>query len=89
MGVLQFDVVVARLASEYWVAAALEPLPHTAPRRAAGPAPLVARLQLSPATALRAVDRADRSVLIHTSDAAVRIAERDNPSVTFAPLGVP
>ena len=79
VGALQFDVIEARLSSEYGIRCRLEPLPHVAAR---WPVPIHAdtpplRLPTSGVMAVR--DRRDRPVLLFQSDWHLRYTSRRKP----------
>ena len=86
VGALQFDVIAARLQSEYGIRCRLEPLPHVAAR---WPVPLAAdappvRLPTSGVMAVR--DRRDRPVLLFQSDWHLRYTTDENPAIRFNEL---
>lgn len=83
VGILQFDVIVARLKNEYGVTARVDPLPYRALRWVTGTRepPLAI-----PFGAQLARDRRERQVLLLPSAAALAYAERENPGVQFRSL---
>lgn len=87
VGALQFDVVAARLASEYGVNAAVEPLPHLAARRVESRVAGTPSLHLPSGEVIRVLDREGRLVLVFASTWALRHAERENPTVALVALG--
>jgi peptide chain release factor 3 len=86
VGALQFDVIEARLLSEYGIRCRLEPLPHVTAR---WPVPLAAdtppvRLPTSGVMPVR--DRRDRPVLLFQSDWHLRYTTDENPGIRFNEL---
>jgi peptide chain release factor 3 len=82
VGQLQFDVVVARLASEYQVEARIEPLAHTCARWIRSADPGLATAQW-PAQSLRALDRRGHLVVLFTSEWTMDYCVEKNPRITF------
>jgi peptide chain release factor 3 len=83
VGPLQFDVVEARLQSEYGITCVIEPLPHVAARWPVRDAADTKPLTLTMSGVVMAKDRLDRDVLLFESTWELRhIAER-NPDVRF------
>jgi peptide chain release factor 3 len=86
VGALQFDVIQARLQSEYGIACTVEPLPHIAarwpvPTRSDAP-PLT--LPLSGVLAVK--DQRGRDVLLVASDWEIRYCAERNPDYRFHEL---
>jgi peptide chain release factor 3 len=79
-GALQFDVIVARLHSEYNVESRVEPLSFVAARWLDSPRESLTDV---PASVMFATDRSDRTVLLFPSTWAVEYVERQNPSATL------
>ena len=82
VGQLQFDVVVARLASEYQVEARIEPLAHSCARWIRADDPGLATAQW-PAQSLRARDRRDHLVVLFTSEWTMDYCIEKNPGIKF------
>jgi peptide chain release factor 3 len=84
VGALQFDVVAARLESEYGINGKIEPLPHVAARwpTTADGEPAV-DLKLPSAGVLSAVDRRQRAVLLFETPWEIRYTAESNPDVRF------
>jgi peptide chain release factor 3 len=83
VGALQFDVVDARLKSEYGIQCAIEAMPHVAAR---WPVPSPAEkpdLRLPASGVLAAVDRRERAVLLFESAWELRFTAESNPDVAF------
>ena len=83
VGALQFDVVDARLKSEYGIQVAIEPMPHVAAR---WPVPSPAEkpdMRLPASGVLAAVDRRERAVLLFESAWELRFSMESNPAVRF------
>jgi peptide chain release factor 3 len=83
VGALQFDVIEARLQSEYGIRCRLEPLAHVTAR---WPVPLAddtppVRLPTSGVMGVR--DRRDRPVLLFQSDWHLRYTTDENPGIRF------
>jgi peptide chain release factor 3 len=86
VGALQFDVIEARLFSEYGIRCRLEPLPHVAAR---WPVPLdgqMAPLHLPTSGVMSVRDRRDRPVLLFQSDWHLRYTADENPAIRFSEL---
>jgi peptide chain release factor 3 len=83
VGPLQFDVVEARMQTEYGIRCTLEPLPHVAARWPASGGAGPASLKLSTSGALRVRDRLDREVILFESPWELRYAQENNPDVEF------
>jgi peptide chain release factor 3 len=82
VGVLQFDVVVARLAAEYNVEAVVEPLPYVAARWVVASDEELANATW-PAQSLRTRDQMGRLVLLFNSQWEVNHAMERNPRLQF------
>lgn len=83
-GALQFDVIVARLRTEYNVEARIEPLSYVAARWLGTSRETIADV---PSSVLVAADRRDRTVLLFPSTWAIDYTERENPSARLQALG--
>jgi peptide chain release factor 3 len=83
VGALQFDVVEARLESEYGIACRMEPLPHMAARWPVPESPDVPALKLPSTGVLTAFDRRERPVLIFESTWELRYCVESNPRFRF------
>jgi peptide chain release factor 3 len=81
IGSLQLDVVEARMASEYGIAATMDRLPHIAARWPI--VPLGVDLVLPTSGVLQATDRHQRTVLVFESDWVMRYTLEKNPKVEF------
>ncbi len=82
VGQLQFDVVVARLASEYQVEARIEPLDFTCARWIRSNDPGLATVQW-PSQILRAQDRRGHLVALFATEWAMNYYIEKNPKITF------
>lgn len=82
VGVLQFDVVVARLAAEYNVEATVEPLPYVAARWVVASDEELAHATW-PAQSVRMRDRHGHLVLLFNSQWEVNYAQEKNPAIRF------
>jgi peptide chain release factor 3 len=87
VGALQFDVIAARLQSEYGIQCTVDQLPYVAARwpvaKEGGEAPALSL----PLTGVLAVkDRKDRDVLLFASDWELRYCAERNPGVKFNEL---
>jgi peptide chain release factor 3 len=83
VGALQFDVVEARLESEYGIRCRIEPLPHVAARWPVTDSGEAADPKLPSAGVLAAVDRHERAVLIFESAWELRYTTENNPGIRF------
>jgi peptide chain release factor 3 len=84
VGTLQFDVIQARLSSEYGIACQLDPLPHIAARWPAaidGPMP---PLELPFSSVMSVTDRQQREVLLFATEHGMRYCIEQNPGVRFS-----
>ena len=79
IGQLQFDVIEARLSSEYGIPCLVDRLPHVAARWPVTSQPDALALPMS--GVLRALDRQRRDVLIFESDWVLRYTMEKNPDV--------
>ncbi len=82
IGPLQFEVVQARLESEYGVSTDLEPLPHTMACRVEGEPTSTLRMPLG---SLRALDRSGGVVVLFRSPFDLDAFRTRNPDIRFAP----
>jgi peptide chain release factor 3 len=82
IGILQLDVIEARMASEYNIPCTADRMPHVAARWPQVPAGVT--LALPTSGVLEAVDRLDRPVLIFESDWVLKYTIEKNPDVLFA-----
>jgi peptide chain release factor 3 len=81
VGALQFDVIEARLQSEYGIRCSIEALPHVAARwPARDPA---VPLRLTTSGALQVTDGLEREVILFESSWELRYAQENNPQVEF------
>ena len=83
VGALQFDVVSARLKSEYGVDSRVEPLNYITARAIENHAGPADRLEGLGASVMVATNRAGREILLFPSQWALEYAERQNPGVSF------
>jgi peptide chain release factor 3 len=79
VGALQFDVVEARLESEYGIPCTIDALPHMAARWPIRESPDAPDLKLPTSGVLSAVDRRERPVLIFESTWELRYCAESNP----------
>jgi peptide chain release factor 3 len=84
VGALQFDVIQARLKSEYGVDSRTEPLSFVAARVIEGYARPAETLEGLGTSVLVTSNRAGREILLFPSAWSLEYAERQNPGVTFA-----
>ena len=82
IGVLQLDVIEARMASEYNIPCTADRMSHVAARWPQVPPGVT--LALPTSGVLQAVDRLERPVLIFESDWVLRYTIEKNPDVLFA-----
>jgi len=80
VGALQFDVIEARMASEYGIRCKVEPLPYVAAR---WPVPAGQPLKLPYSGAVQVVDRYRRDALLFNSAWALSYTVENNPEVRF------
>jgi len=83
-GALQFDVIVARLKSEYNVESRIEPLSFVAARWLLTPPQEITDV---PSSVLFATDRSGRDVLLFPSTWAIDYTERQNSHARLTALG--
>jgi peptide chain release factor 3 len=82
VGPLQFDVVEARMQSEYGIRCSIEALPHVAARWPVYD-PASTRINLTSLGALTVRDRLDREVILFASPWELRYVQENNPGVEF------
>lgn len=82
VGELQFDVVLARLASEYNVDARIDRLPHTVACWIDGDKDLIDDIRWS-SQSLQTVDEYDQFVVLFSSTWQARFAKQDHPGIAF------
>ena len=88
VGALQFDVIAARLQSEYGIPCSVEPLPYTAARWPVGTDGRPATDLALPLSGVQEVkDRRDRDVILFASDWEIRYCADRNPEVEFRATG--
>lgn len=85
VGDLQFDVVEARLATEYGVAVTVERLPYSVAQWVEAPPEVLARVRW-PSGTLVARDQQDALVVAFESEWALQYCLRENPAITFREL---
>ncbi len=85
VGELQFDVVVARLASEYGVETSIEPLPHIMARWIEAEEPVLR--QVSWLQSVRARDAQARLVVLFSSEWEFNYIAEHNPQLVFKDAG--
>jgi peptide chain release factor 3 len=83
VGALQFDVVEARLESEYGIKGRIEALPHVAARWPVADGGELPALKLPSTGVLSATDRRQRTVLLFQSTWELRYTAESNPNVRF------
>ena len=83
VGPLQFDVVEARLRSEYGIDCVIEPLPHTAARWPVPKAGDTRPVTLTTMGAMPLKDRLGRDVILFESSWALGYVAEGNPHVEF------
>ena len=81
VGPLQFDVVEARLRTEYGIPCSIEALSHVAARWPVGEPADTARLMSTTSGALTLRDRQEREVILFESAWELRYAQENNPRV--------
>jgi peptide chain release factor 3 len=86
VGALQFDVISARLQSEYGIQCTVDQLPYIAARWPVGPDGQSPSLTLPLSGVLAVKDRKDRDVLLFASDWEMRYVAERNPGVRFNEL---
>jgi len=85
VGELQFDVVAARLQSEYGVHTSVERLPFTCARWISGDPDAIARVYW-PTDTLRVADRQGRLVILFPSERLLAYCMEHHPSIHFRAL---
>jgi peptide chain release factor 3 len=88
VGALQFDVIVGRLRTEYGVAVDIEPAPYAAARWVAERDR--ASVAAAGGSAVRAVDRQERLVLLFASEWELQYFQRQHPTIALldeSPVG--
>jgi peptide chain release factor 3 len=83
VGPLQFDVVEARLASEYGIKISVDLLPHVAARWPVAKSADTKPLAMTVSGALTARDRRDRNVILFESAWELRYVMENNPDYVF------
>jgi len=83
VGALQFDVIEARLQSEYGIKAVLEPLPHVSARWPIAEAGNTKPLSLTTSGAMPLKDRRERDVILFESVWELRYVSENNPQYQF------
>jgi len=79
IGTLQFDVIEARMASEYGIRCTLDRLPHIAARWPIASRPDAKPLTLPMSGVIRTLDRQQREVILFASSWELGYVERENP----------
>jgi peptide chain release factor 3 len=88
VGALQFDVIVGRLRTEYGVTVEIEPAAYAAARWVAESDR--AAVAAAGGSAMRAVDRQERLVLLFASEWELQYFQRQHPAITLlaeSPVG--
>ena len=80
VGALQFDVIEARMASEYGIPCRVEPLPYVAARWPVGKRDN-RPLKLPYSGVMQVVDRHNREALLFESDWAMSYCAQENPNI--------
>ncbi len=83
VGPLQFDVVAARLQSEYGIACVIDPLSHVAARWPVAPAADAKPLTLTTSGSLMVKDRVGRDVILFESAWELKYVLENNPHIQF------
>jgi peptide chain release factor 3 len=83
VGALQFDVVEARMTSEYGIESKVDVMPYTAARWLVPTGDAKPRLKLPWSGVLQAVDRLGRDVLLFETDFALNYIIEHNPAYQF------
>ena len=86
IGILQLDVIEARMASEYNIPCTADRMPHVAARWPQ--VPLGVSLALPTSGVLEAVDRLERPVLIFESDWVLKYTDREEPRRPVCVIGL-
>jgi peptide chain release factor 3 len=87
VGVLQFDVILARLREEYGVEARIERAPYALARWVSGLDAAMDNLPASRRGTLRCVDRQGRLVILFQSAWDLEFYQREYPDITLAEVG--
>jgi peptide chain release factor 3 len=87
VGALQFDMIEARLKSEYGVTSRTDGLPHKFARWIEGAPEDVAQLRLPARGVVETVDRQERPVLLLESDWELRYCAQENPRLRLLAIG--
>jgi peptide chain release factor 3 len=87
VGELQFEVVQARMQSEYGVETAIDRLPYTHARWIAGDEDVLPKITWPSNTVLRARDGHDHIVALFSSEWQVQYCIENNPDVEFRTVG--
>jgi len=83
VGALQFDVIAARMNTEYGVPCHVESLPYMAAKWPVRVSDDVPRIRLPYAGVASVLDRYNREVLLFESEWAIRYCTEENPGVRF------
>jgi len=83
VGALQFDVILARMASEYGIPCEVDALSYVAARWPVPAGDGAPRLKLPQVGAVQVVDRLERDVLLFDSDWTLRYCVEQNPEFRF------
>jgi peptide chain release factor 3 len=83
VGALQFDVIQARMASEYGIPCEIDILPHVAARWPEETAPDAPPLKVPISGVMVVEDRQQRTVLLFASPFELRYCIESNPQVRF------
>ena len=83
VGALQFDVIEARMASEYGIPCHIEPLPYVAARWPVPSGDHARPLKLSYSGVVEVLDRHQREALLFASAWAMSYCAEENPDVRF------
>jgi peptide chain release factor 3 len=83
VGALQFDVIEARMKSEYGIQCYIDPSPYVAARWPVANSPSALPLKLPLSGVRQVVDRHERDALLFDSEWAVGYTAEKNPDVTF------
>jgi peptide chain release factor 3 len=87
VGVLQFDVILARLREEYGVETRIDRLPFALARWVLGPDDAVEKLTASRRGTLRCTDRQGQPVLLFRSTWDLEFCQKDYPEINFVEVG--
>ena len=83
VGALQFDVIDARLASEYGIRCVIAPLPYVAVRWPVAATAALDALKVPYSGAATALDRHHREVLLFESEWSLKLCLESNPDLAF------